>query len=228
MRVICAFVVCACLPLCAFGSMISYSGSLTSGDGGVSGTGLWVDQSLEKPQNQDDWTPAQVSWTVSQNADGSWHYEYQLSVYRAETSHVLIQSCPGLTEEDVENAQGDFNGIELATWSPLQGNSNPSLPDAFYGIKFDNADGTTTRLSFDCTLAPKWGDFYAKSGKVGGEPSTAWNSGFGIAVYDPIANGSVGNKILMPGCPGPGSIPEPATLSLLAAGGLAMLRRRIR
>jgi hypothetical protein len=44
-----------------------YSGSLSSADGGLVGTGGWVN------------TPGQTvtfTWTVAQNADETWHYHY--------------------------------------------------------------------------------------------------------------------------------------------------------
>lgn len=192
-----------------------FSGSLSSANGGLDGSGLWVN-----PGNDKKATPATVTWTIKQNLDGSWNYAYSFSVYKSDVSHVIIETSSSFTMANIFNASG--GSVEIGTFGPDQGNSNPNMPSELYGIKFDSTSGTTLTVKFDSNLAPTWGDFYAKGGKTGGDWNAIWDEGFARPdPGSPVSSGTFDNHILVPG----GSIPEPATLSALALGGAVLLRR---
>ena len=112
---------------------IVYSGTLSSDAGGIEGTGLWVDKTFLPASKQANWTPVTITWEVSQNADLSWRYSYDFSVYRGELSHMIIETSPNFGYSDVFNASESF---VIASHSAAQP-SNPNLPDVIYGIKFD-------------------------------------------------------------------------------------------
>ncbi|MCE5279670.1 MAG: PEP-CTERM sorting domain-containing protein [Planctomycetaceae bacterium] len=213
--------VAAVLSFCSpAGAAIIYSGSLTWADGGLEGTGLWVDSN-----GRPGWFGPALDWTVSENPDGSWDYLYSLSVYRGSISHWIIEASPTFQQSDLKApfaAEGTFGNIEVGLFNP--GGSNPNLPEPIYGIKFDDTEGLTLTVGFTSFRRPVWGDAYAKDGKAGGVFNTVWNSG--LTAADPLgppANGSLEQHLLVPDTFGTDPIPEPATLSLLAAGALAIM-----
>lgn len=103
-----------------------------------------------------------------------------------------------------------------------EGNSNPNIPDLFYGIKFEHSeqgDEHTLTVSFDSLRVPVWGDFYAKGGTSGHHGfNSVWNDGFGSPDSDPAnppADGSIAGHLLVPDTV---EIPEPASIGLLLVG----------
>jgi hypothetical protein len=219
--------VLACVLLCIVGAQsfgsVSYSGSLTVIGGGLEGTGFWITNNGDT-----GWFPATFSWTVSQNLDSTWHYEYNLDVHRADVSHFIVETSPSFGYSNLLNA--DYPGSAYEIQLHEQGSvGNPYLPDDVYGSKFGigqegtlEPDYTSITVSFDSDRAPVWGDIYAKCGAVGGTQNTLWNEGFVTA--DPLdgpSDGSVLNHVLVPD-----TIPEPATVSLLTLGALALRRKR--
>lgn len=170
-----------------------------------------------------------VSWDVSQNTDGTWHYEYSFAngsgkSLKSEVSHFIISVSPTLKCSDVFNFTGDFGSKEIKEFGPHPSNPNFPAGQTMFGMKIDLSKKQTT-VAFDCTRAPMWGDFYAKGG--GNPKNYAYNADFGtqtLNLYD-ILNTPVdacGNelfKILVPDThKSPCPIPEPATLALLAIG----------
>lgn len=195
-----------------------YTGELTD----ISGTGAWANDT-----GGSSWVAPTLTWTVTQNADQTWHYDYTLNVYKYDISHFIIEVSQSFSLSDMQNAtalQGSFGSVELDVFS--QGNGNPGMSGTVNGIKFDNTNGSTLQVSFDSARVPVWGDFYAKGGKAGGVQNAIWNTGFSAADPTvPAHNGSEQGHILVPDSR-TGDVPEPATLALIAAGAGLMIHRR--
>ena len=214
----------------SFGS-ISYTGSLDAADGGLEGTGFWVNDNGEPA-----WFPASFSWTVTDNENGTWNYLYNLDVYRADVSHFILETSDSFGEDNLFNANYPGTSVEITTHEASPGveqQPNPFLPQDIYGPKFDigdesspEPDYTSITISFDSNRDPVWGDFYAKCGKTGGQDgtqNTVWNQG--LLIDDPLAapdDGSLLGHVLVPD-----TIPEPATMGLMVLSGLMLLRRRL-
>jgi hypothetical protein len=157
---------------------------------------------------------------VSQNQDGSWHYDYTFTVPEKDISHIIFETSPTFTESDLLNLTwpGDLTEVQTHT----SANGNPDIPGSMYGVKFDSpAQGTTSwNIEFDSWRQPVWGDFYARDGRTDGNLNSAWNQGFLSAdPTDPPQNGSLNYHVLVPDTVAT-STPEPGTLALV---GLALL-----
>lgn len=203
-------------------SALIYSGSLSSG-AGLTGFEDWSEGST-------------LSWTVSneeENCDG-WMYSYSLTVLGKDISHAIVEVSDIFEDSNILDASGGAFSLDDYS-ADTQGASNPGMLGSMRGIKVDvQGDTKSFQWSFCSNITPVWGDFYAKSGKTGGNEVYLYNTGF--AALDPqvpVANGSVNNHIIVPdslptGNEGPGGIPEPSTSMLGALGLLMILRKRIR
>jgi hypothetical protein len=189
------------------------------------------------------WSPTgeglTVYWDVSQNSNGTWHYEYSFAngadkSLKSKVSHFIISVSSTLTCSDVFNFTGDFGSKEISEFGP--DSSNPNFPhdQTMFGMKIDLSNYQTL-VAFDSVRAPMWGDFYAKGG--GNPKNYAYNSDFGVQTFNlydclnvPVdAQGSILSKILVPDThTSPNPIPEPATLAFLCLGfgGLLLRKRR--
>lgn len=199
-----------CLSVAAYA--YQYDGSISVDDGGIFATQKWNADSTK------------LEWTVKDIGTSGgfilWQYDYTFTVPDKNISHIIIEVSDNAS-------QGDFSGGTLGYYSSADGNSNPNMPSAMDGLKFDGTI-TTLTFSFTTTRAPVWGDFYAKDGKDGGDWVTAWNTGF--LASDPSdgpTNGSINSHILRPDTTQT-LVPEPSMLLLLGAGllGLLAVRRR--
>ena len=223
MRII-AITTVVCLLACCAAAQAGFDGSLSFADGGLVANGFWADNSTT------------LSWNVSPTGSGLWNYSYSLHVPRHAVSHLILETSVDLPASEITNITGSFIDGECWEVGWFETNkSNPGMPDEIYGIKFElGGEYTDLSFSFDCARVPVWGDFYAKNGVGGGEPSTLWNAGFALAdPVDPVSSGSLFNHVIRPdtatgGGPPTDDSPEPATWLLLLATGIVGAGRRWR
>jgi len=229
-------------------SAVSYTGSLTTSDNGLLGTGDWVDA----PQHEGfvtilSWVVQDGKWNTSTGETDpagteAWKYCYDFeTTAQGGLSHIIIEVTPpdpASPEEPyftANNVLWASASWELKVYSPSDpGNSNPGLPGDIYGLKFAGNSATSDTICLLSDIGPTWRDAYAKDGNAGDSGVNAmWNAGFLVA--DPVdvpADGSVAYHILGPDSePGGGQppIPEPSTLALVvlgAVGGMVNRRRR--
>jgi len=192
--------------------------------GGLEATGHWVGQGTS------------LHWDVTYEPSTElFNYYYLLNVPEHAVSHLILETSPNLADTEVTNVQGSFIeswGIDL--FEPHE-NSNPYMPEALYGIKFELVgDPTLLWFSFDCPRVPVWGDFYAKDGNDGTN-TALWNRDFGMG--DPeeplFTDDSDLFRVLRPDTdtgsgPPTDNSPEPATWILLAVTGIVAAARRRR
>lgn len=180
-----------------------------------------------------------ISWTVT-DTDNSypgfpWKYTYTFghNGTQAGISHIIIEASEGISSSDITGLEG----ATITSVGPQTVQSgNPNMPeDLAGGIRFNPLSSGLFSMtwSFFSNRQPVWEDFYARCGGFAGGINYAYNynmDSLGVErgflspdtdPLDPPSNGSVEFHIL-----GPDAVPEPATLSLLAFGGLVLLRRR--
>ncbi len=82
---------------------------------------------------------------MSENANGSWNYDYELRVYRAEASHWLLETSDAFTLEDLITVEGDYTElvVDAHAGSPdVEKQPNPYMPEDLYGMKINDTSPT--------------------------------------------------------------------------------------
>ncbi len=228
---------------------VTYTGTLTSEGGGLTGKGVWNNNKLDLPTT--------LTWTVDDTTTpGMWHYQYQLQVPlinhpRDEFKFLRLETSTGFTSSNVSNFTAD--SLTPSSITKIgQFKKGKGMPSSLYGMEIMHAESAETveggeeghilDIQFDSDRAPTWGDIFAR----GYKKNLIRNVGFTKRDTDPTAapsDGSVDFHLLVPDTlspplppnpptpPGPpGVIPEPMTLLML---GLALvpigakLRRRM-
>lgn len=129
-----------------------------------------------------NWTNASLSWTVTDNQNGTWNYSYSFAYnpVKPGLSHFIFEISTNVTSLDLfTNFSGNYSGNpEFALGN--EGNSNPDIPGNFSnGIKFNFPSNTEpAQVSFDIARVPTWGDFYSKGGNPTNNFGSVHNSGF--------------------------------------------------
>lgn len=178
-----------------------------------------------------------VNWTVTDTDTSQpgypWKYSYTFGHdgTRAGISHIVVETSGTFTADDIVALSG---ASISSVGAQAIASGNPNMPSDTYGIRFAplTASPFSMTFTFYSDRAPVWGDFYARCGGMQGGINYAYNfndtlgnqSGFLPVDVDPLAppsSGSVGFHILVPN-----TVPEPASMVLLAVGGLGLLHRR--
>ena len=163
--------------------------TVTTGNG-LTGTGEWGNPAANPL------TSLHYQVLIGKGADiGLWKYNYILdpvdgSKGGGAVSHSLIGVSDTFTRANFKVGSGGemtTSPGEIKDWEPTgDSGSNPHMPGNLFGIKFDFGGDPATYMIVT-NRAPKYGDFFAKNGKVGGNGplkgqwNTIWNSGFGTA-----------------------------------------------
>lgn len=181
--------------------------------GGIVATDGWATSESTVPSN------FTLAWNISQ-VGSNFHYVYTIDVKNKDLSHWILQVSEGFKLANIWN----YSALpELGTYSSSDGNSNPNMPAALYGLKWD-LTGKTATIMFDSDRAPVWGNFYAKDGQASGVRVTAWNAGF---LVDPPTDPYT-NWIARPDSVT--SVPDGGVTLMLLGGvlvGFGTLRRRL-
>ncbi len=203
------FILVVCVlaaPACAieiYGISADMSGSRS-----VGAVGLFT--------TEPDWQDAVIEWSIVNNGDLTLTYTYTLINFdRPGISHFTLDFS--------DNCIGDSALTDPGCLTDVQLNGDPSNilepgdRDGIVGAaKFDVGEDGDLTYSFISNRMPVYGDLYVKGGQ-----SALYNTGFGQHDSQLMTAGDFIAR--------PDSFlvaPEPTSLVLIAAGSLAMLRRR--
>lgn len=172
-----------------------YAGSRDVTLGGITGSGEYA-------------VSFTISWSITDNGDGTYSYSYTLSNLTKALSHLVLEVGGDLTANNFWSSDPLF-----ATGGPkIYSGSDPSnggMPAGIFGLKF-NVDPT---ISFMSDAAPIWGNFYAQDGRTENGTVLVYAYNNGLLNLDSLG------EIDFIAVPGRSPImPEPATLTLIALG----------
>ena len=227
----------------------SYTGTLAGSD--ITGSGVWADKYLLPADEQPSWIAPSLAWTISQNPDNTWLYDYTLTVYDKGISHFILEvsdeAGSEFTKANVLSSSWPMDKILVQAYDSAGSSSNPGMPSQVRGVKFDGATGTVLHIWFNSDRKPVWGDFFSKDGTSKDADhhnvwNAVWNTGFGNPdsdPTDPASDGTNAGHLLVPDTTGSEPpeppnppVPEPAGMVALGAGlmslaSLALRKRRL-
>lgn len=168
-----------------------------------------------------------IAWDIDAVA-GGYTYTYTISWASKDLSHLILGVSQNFTSGNISGSEYD----SIGWFSPTDpGKSNPGLPQAIYGIKFDYYDGlyegNSVQYSFFSDRAPMWGSFYAKDGQDANGTIDVYAYNWGLKEGLAIPDGTF-NTAWYIVVPNTHSVPEPGTLLLLGIGllGIGLTRRK--
>ncbi|MBN1403438.1 MAG: PEP-CTERM sorting domain-containing protein [Opitutales bacterium] len=198
----------------------------------------------DHPQ-ENGWEDSSVlTWLVSNEEAGApsgytWFYSYKITVADFAPVRWMIETGSGFNSSNIDLSSvkiydSSSNLVAYDTANISFGNFSSSttglssFPEERYGMFWaatgsGGNDSHETTLTFWSNVAPEWGDLYAN---CGGNGNRGWNSGFLTSTpLDAAASGSIQNHVLTPG-----TVPEPASVLLIALTGAcgAIIRQRKR
>ncbi|MHC4715979.1 MAG: hypothetical protein ACYS5V_03355, partial [Planctomycetota bacterium] len=195
--------------------LLTLTGCLSVGDGGLKATGSWDNASTE------------LCWEVSNEVTmdpNIWRYKYTLTVPYCDIRKMYIEASSEcdeeFTDENLFNPRSrpeDWLESTNIDWHVVE---CMGIDTAMYSIEACGKRGyTEVTFKFESDRGPRWGDFYAVDGVIWGYPlADVCNAGF--FTEDPldaiVDSGTVCNHVLVPDTGN--LIPEPATLGLMARG----------
>jgi hypothetical protein len=158
------------------------------------------------------WQDAVLSWVITDNGNNTLTYTYTFTGLNSPAlSHFTLDLSDNALEDEGVVMNPTLNGM------PIEAYEFGDIDEIEGAVKFDTGAEGTNVFSFISNRMPVWGDFYVKGGggpQLSELTNTAFNAHCSTDPDDFIAR------------PDTVVIPEPATLGVVVAAGLTLLRRR--
>ncbi len=176
-----------------------YSGTLTTSNGSsVTASGNWKSSGGS----------FKIDWSITEIDSKTYNYSYSITnknggSLSSNLNYILLEISSAVTGSNLSSLITDFqNGSIVEGPSTFTSKSIFNLPAEIYALKIDPNSNSKPTFSFTSSLAPVWGNFFAR----GSSSSTyAYNADF-------ISSGAM--KLAVPGG-GSISTPEPETYFIL-------------
>lgn len=151
-----------------------------------------------------------LSWNITKTGN-IFSYIYNINAPdKVELTSFILQTGSNVIPSDITNSSLAFNGPQTNNPST----TNPGLPASIFGIALNANPKAPFTYSFNTTLAPIWGNFYAArcNGANCNNPRWAYNTNF----TTPPTAGSSSYVGWVP-VPGNLSVPEPSTVLIIGS-----------
>jgi len=205
------------VPLDLYNDVLTYEG------GGIVATADW-----DNPETG-------LSWNIFQVDPDLWRYEYVWQTGGSDVSHIVLELTEGAIAADFSNWQYMYADVESGSpefgwFSPNQGNSNPGMPAAVYGLKLDIASDTDVfGFAFETWRTPVWGDVYAKGGRhaKGTDADYGFTYAYNVGLTVDDVDLNDGYHVAVPNGYAVSDPGVTAALLGLAVAGMDRMRRRL-